>query len=573
MSKGSIPPKQAETRTRPAIPRRKKLILIGLAAALASLALASYILWRSYSHNQVVLAADAEFARGAVIYDQAARQRDQHKQAQEPFETSLGIFKSLADNVDYCRETPLTAGKADVMCRLAQANLALLKQTEESFPAADKHLQEVYKLLAQLRSKGATHDFLSLPEEEADALDWTLRAREKYDLLVKQAMNLAKAGEVTRAHEALRSLANRSNLSPRQFRQIEDLHAIFDNQHAYDNLAKLTDDAEALRKAHQYEHAIGAYRRILEAVAAKEFSPLPQSVRDEAASNAQAQIQRLEGDKRLDDMVSVAEELEMRGKTLEAAKEYERILYSGWIPNALHARLTEKARQLREKAGIPAATGPSRREIEDSLEKMREFRTLWQEADQAAEARQWDSAIAKYEKVRELAQPEAVESVDRRLGNAKSARDAEKGDAAAAAKDWATAQQLYHRAIEFRPSAEEAIGPRLRDVEVHLRAENARKQYDRFVKAAITDIDKNAWADALTEIEKARIVNPDKESELKDLSDEVRYRQYLAAGREALESRDYKTATACLGLAKKYKTTPELEQLIKKAAEGLKDQN
>ena len=489
------------------------------------------------------------------------------------------------------------AAKAEVLLPFCRAHLAVLaaqraQRREDSVAARDlwakaaeeeEEIKKRNKLLQKRRG-----DLLAWTQKvAADVKDfgqYRVNAR-IFAEDITAVRNYFRQVDLAKATEILDDLGDKIELSPEQMGEVKEMRkaiamakfkARCDEEISRADALFQHDDVQALKDA-----AV-IYRNVEARMNSDAAKIVPQPQRDQYLLTLKSKLETVEAQRKFHEAMTAAAEALNKGSKGRAVKAYmdaRKLAQTQKVRDELDGKIStlradiayeqgmwalkskrpdrfERARRSFERAvGINGHPEAKAQLAEMLKQETRESHIAAARVDYAAG--KYAEALKKYEQAAKLGMDEDLSN---RMIDCRFQMVFTEAEKLREQKKYTEAEALYKQAGQVKA----AEMPRMNAI---ISAMRTRKQYEEYLAGGDAALKREDYSQAMDQYRKALSVLDT--ADVRKRMNEVVYQENFSKGKREMDLRNYKGALGYLKIAKRYKETKEVEELIKKVEEIL----
>lgn len=513
-----------------------------------------------------------------------------YKAAEDAMKTALRSyerkqFEMAATNYTKVRQrypTSVQAIEAWVMLPIAEAYLAMADGKWED--AVGKQ-NEASLRIKKIQTARSAEDPLYKWAQEAGDYVKNFRGYYLATRTFTEAMAKAETAFTGRQYEevrlVLRKLSDDVTLTDGQEAQRKQFLANMDLTEFRGKLQGQIQKADDLLKQEKFLEAEEAYQAAQEMLQGGEASILPADEAKSVGGSIATKLGQLTSNRTWRDAEAAVEKARASGDKkalIDALRAWLRIQRDDKAKERINEEVSglqsdiclAAGREHKKQGNIPKAYeefrnalahNPNNQEAKDELamlDRTKEHASLVSVGDTKFAGAQWDEALAEYAKAAKL---KLTDTLTAKMKECRFRIALAKADKLRMDGNFAEAAPAYEAARREKPSAAPLIDARLA-------AMRADETYRKLMEEALAALKKDQWPQARDRANQALKIRST--AEAKALVLETRYQENMARGKEALDQGDYNGALSYLKLARGFKDTEEIQNLIKQAEAKLK---
>ena len=566
---------------------RKLLVFLLPLVVLAVVGLAG---WGVYNLVQERSRSRAISETASKAYRAASDALKKALRSYEPkqFETAAKNYKKVLEHYP----TSIEATMASVMLPVAEAYVAMGKAeacvakgegalAEQQWERAVSKENQAGSRIKQVQSSVSSDSPLYRWAQESRDYVRNFRGYYIATRTYTEAVVKAKAASAARQYDEIRlifqQLRQEVTLTTGQEDAVKELLATADLAEFQGKLQAKILQADDLLKQDKFLEAEQAYQQAQELLQSDEASILPGEEAKKVGRSIAGKLGRLTSNRTLRDALGAVDKARAGGdkqmlilalRTLDRIRPDDKI--KGEIKTLQSAVALAKGREHKAAGAMDKARemfkqalvhDPKNQEAQQELTMLAradEHAVLVSAGDAQFAQTQWALALAKYA---EAAKIKTTDALTQKMKECRFWVALGKADQLRTAGKYAEAVPAYEAARKEKPSAAQLIDARLR-------AMRADEAYRKLMTEAQAALKREQWVKAREFANQAMKIRTSAEAKAVVL--ETRYQENKARGSEALEQGDYNGALGYFKLAKGFKDTQEIKDLIQQAEKKLK---
>jgi len=488
------------------------------------------------------------------------------------FETAIKNYKKVRER--YPRS--LEAVKASIMLPVAEAYMAMADgKWEDAVAKENEAASRIKKVQSALSSDDNLYKWVQ------KARDYVRNFRGYYiaTRTFREAMAKAEKAFAARQYDEVRLVLQEVSRdvtpTPGQKALMKDFLVKVDLTEFRQKLQGQVQKADDLLGQDKFAEAEQAYQLAQETLQSDEASVLPAKEAQTVGRNIAGKLSKLTSSRTLRDRVAAVEKARAAGdkeKLIAALRGMDSLQPSDKIKGEIKSIQSEIAMAKGREYKAAGKIAEARKMFESSLKFMdnkeaKDELAMLDRADEHASlvsagdgkfaGAEWADALAQYAQAAKL---KMTDTLATKMKECRFRIALAKADKLRAEKNYVEAMKAYMAARNEKPSA--AL------IDARLAAMKADQTYQKFMEDARAALKREQWIAARALGNKAQKIRATPEAKVLIL--ETRYQENMARGREALDQGDYNGALGYFKLARGFKDTQEIQDLIKKAEAKLK---